>query len=73
VGHDSGITHLAAALGLPCLVLWSNSIEEIWRPQGESISIVREQRGVEAISVERVLRELAGFVVLSSKQKKGAQ
>jgi len=22
VGHDSGITHLAAAVGLPCLVLW---------------------------------------------------
>ena len=29
VGHDSGITHLAAALELPCLVLWADSAEAI--------------------------------------------
>ncbi|MCU0782848.1 MAG: glycosyltransferase family 9 protein [Verrucomicrobia bacterium] len=59
VGHDSGITHLAAALGLPTLVLWADSVEEIWRPQGESVVIVKESTGLDALSVERVATELA--------------
>jgi len=55
VGHDSGISHLAAALGLPCLVLWADTVEEVWRPQGERLVILRESGGVR---VERVVREL---------------
>ena len=31
VGHDSGISHLAAALGLSGLVLWADTSEKIWR------------------------------------------
>ncbi|MSR65945.1 MAG: hypothetical protein EXS24_01045 [Pedosphaera sp.] len=58
VGHDSGITHLASALGLPCLVLWAESIEEIWRPQGERVTIVREVAGIQRLNVERVSEEL---------------
>jgi heptosyltransferase III len=58
VGHDSGISHLAAALGVPCLVLWADTAEEVWRPQGERLVIVREPGGVRATSVERVVREL---------------
>ena len=33
LGHDSGITHLAAALGLPGLVLWGESPIAVWRPR----------------------------------------
>jgi len=58
VGHDSGITHLAAALGLPCVVLWADTIEEIWRPQGESVTIIQETVGLHSLSVERVMGEL---------------
>lgn len=59
VGHDSGISHLAAALGLPCLVLWADTIEEIWRPQGLRVVIVREPGGLGELGVERVAAELA--------------
>jgi heptosyltransferase-3 len=62
VGHDSGISHLAAALGVPCLILWADTVEEIWRPQGERLAIVREAAGVRAIRVERVLAELAAVL-----------
>jgi heptosyltransferase-2 len=58
VGHDSGISHLAAALGLPCLILWADALEEIWRPQGERVVILRELTGVRAISVGKVAGEL---------------
>lgn len=66
VGHDSGISHLAAALGLPCLVLWAETIEEIWRPQGDWVTILREARGIGSISVECVLRELAELLKAKS-------
>ena len=62
VGHDSGITHLAAALGLPCLVLWADALEEVWRPQGERVVILRELTGVGAISVEKAVNELRKLV-----------
>jgi ADP-heptose:LPS heptosyltransferase len=58
VGHDSGITHLAAAVGLPCVVLWADTLEEVWRPQGERLMVLKEITGVQAISVEKVLNEL---------------
>jgi len=58
VGHDSGITHLAAAVGLPCVVLWADTLEEVWRPQGELLVILKEITGVRAISVEKVMNEL---------------
>jgi heptosyltransferase III len=62
VGHDSGISHLAAALGLPSLVLWADTLEEIWRPQGERVVILRELTGVWAIRVEEVINELRKLV-----------
>ncbi|TAK98633.1 MAG: hypothetical protein EPO07_11700 [Verrucomicrobia bacterium] len=58
VGHDSGISHLASALGLPCLVLWPHTIEEIWRPPGERVIVVKEIAGIHNLSVQRVADEL---------------
>jgi heptosyltransferase-3 len=58
MGHDSGITHLAAAVGLPCVVLWADTLEEVWRPQGEPLVILKEITGVQTISVEKVMNEL---------------
>ena len=61
IGHDSGISHLAAAVGLPTLVLWGETIEEIWRPQGERVVIIREAGGLGALTAERVFTELRAF------------
>jgi heptosyltransferase-2 len=58
VGHDSGITHLAAAVGVPCVVLWADTLEEVWRPQGEQLVVLKEITGVHTISVEKVMAEL---------------
>jgi heptosyltransferase III len=62
VGHDSGITHLATALGLPCVVLWSDTLEEIWRPQGERLVVLKEITGIRNISVEKVMDEVRQLV-----------
>jgi heptosyltransferase III len=61
VGHDSGISHLAAALGLPSLILWGDTAEALWRPQGGNVRILRHPKGLKTLPVEQVVRELAAF------------
>jgi heptosyltransferase-3 len=58
VGHDSGITHLAAALGLPTTVLWAHTVEEIWRPQGAHVTVLRAADGIGGITVKRVMEQV---------------
>jgi ADP-heptose:LPS heptosyltransferase len=53
-GHDSGITHLAAALGLPGVVLWGPSNAATWRPLSPGMEILRAPGGLEAMSVTDV-------------------
>ena len=58
VGHDSGISHLAAAVGLPGLVLWGDTAEEIWRPPSAKVVVVRHPGGVAQIPVAEVAEQL---------------
>jgi len=58
IGHDSGISHLAAAVGLPGLVLWADTAEEIWRPPSSSVVVLRHSAGLERLPVEKVLQQL---------------
>jgi heptosyltransferase-3 len=37
VGNDSGISHLAAALGRPALVLFGPSNPDLWSPRGARV------------------------------------
>ncbi|HEU4685577.1 MAG TPA: glycosyltransferase family 9 protein [Nitrospira sp.] len=39
VGHDSGVTHLAALLGVPTVALFGPTDRERWAPQGAHVSI----------------------------------
>ncbi|MEP6662350.1 MAG: glycosyltransferase family 9 protein [Verrucomicrobiota bacterium] len=58
IGHDSGISHLAAAVGLPGLILWGETRLEIWRPPQAQIQILRHDQGLPHIETEEVLTEL---------------
>ena len=61
VGHDSGITHLAAAVGLPGLALWAESNEAIWHPRSPAFRVLRNSDGIAHLSPETtftVLRNL---------------
>jgi heptosyltransferase III len=62
VGHDSGITHIAAALALPTLVLWGPSNEKIWRPIHQNAHILKDAGGLENLAVDLVFRELLCLV-----------
>jgi heptosyltransferase-3 len=58
IGHDSGISHLAAAVGLPGLILWGATREEIWRPRSSQMRIVRDPVGLASLGVQHVLEQL---------------
>jgi heptosyltransferase III len=53
VGHDSGISHLAAAVGTPTVVLWGDTAEAVWRPLGEHVTILK---GLMEIPADTVLQ-----------------
>jgi heptosyltransferase III len=43
VGHDSGITHLAAMVGAPTLAIFRKSAIAQWRPLGPKVSIIESE------------------------------
>lgn len=62
VGHDSGITHLAAALGVPTVALWADSNEAIWRPLGDDVVVLKQRQGPHPLRVARVAEVLRNLV-----------
>ena len=56
IGHDSGISHLAAAAGANCLLLFGPTDPDIWAPLNEGVEIVQSTDGsMDSISVETVI------------------
>ncbi len=55
VGNDSGITHLAAAVGAPVIAIFGPTDPAIWRPRGADVRIVCGQ--LDQITVEDVLAQ----------------
>ncbi len=45
LGHDTGISHLAAAAGVPCLLLFGPTDSDIWAPANPQVRVVRAPRG----------------------------
>lgn len=45
VGHDSGISHLAAACGVPCVLLFGPTDPELWAPVQPSVKVLRALDG----------------------------
>jgi heptosyltransferase-2 len=63
VGHDSGISHLAAAAGATCVLLFGLTNPEVWAPQGEKVTVLRAPRGdLAELSLEDVLRAVTGEI-----------
>ena len=58
IGHDSGISHLAAAVGLPGIVLWGNTVEVVWRPPSDKVLVLRHSEGLPSLPVQEVLDQV---------------
>jgi heptosyltransferase-3 len=63
VGHDSGITHLAAMLGAPTIALFRHSSVALWRPLGPRLKVIEARESSpelmdEVISAAREFRSI---------------
>jgi heptosyltransferase III len=60
IGHDSGVTHLAAATGVPTVALFGPTDPAIWAPTGDHVIVIKSPDGTMAtLSVEAVLEEIS--------------
>ena len=57
LGHDSGISHLAAALGIPGQVLWGPTNPNVWRPRSPKFEILFSESGLGGLSVDSVFAQ----------------
>ncbi len=58
VGHDSGVSHLAAACGAPCLLLFGPTNPAMWAPPAPHVRVIRRDDDLRSISLDEVLRSL---------------
>ena len=59
LGHDSGISHLAAAVGTPCVLLFGPTDPAIWAPANAQVRVLIAPDGdLARLAVDAVLRAL---------------
>jgi len=56
IGNDSGITHMAAALGIPTIAIFGPSDHKIWSPRGEKVFVARKEMRCSPCSEERFVQ-----------------
>jgi heptosyltransferase-3 len=57
LGNDSGITHLAAMLGIPTIAIFGPTDPAIWRPVGPFVHII-QGRTLEEVSIDSVMEAI---------------
>ena len=64
IGHDSGISHLAAAAGANCILLFGPTDPDVWAPQNENVRVLRPPSGkLDDLQIETVEAALAGVLL----------
>lgn len=60
VGHDSGVSHLAAAAGARCVLLFGPTDPEVWAPANAAVNVLRAPGGIlHNLSVDDVFKRLS--------------
>ena len=71
LGHDSGISHLAAATGAPCLLLFGPTDPAIWAPANPRVHVLTSPNDdLALLDLETVNTEAARMLAENSKFQK---
>lgn len=62
VGHDSGISHLAAAVDTPTVAIFGATDPKLWAPRGKSVKVLQKGASSSAVTVEEVKAALEPFL-----------
>jgi heptosyltransferase-2 len=63
IGHDSGISHLAAAAGANCILLFGPTDPSVWAPMNENVRVLRPPSGkLDDLQIETVEAALASLL-----------
>lgn len=55
IGHDSGISHLAAAAGANCILLFGPTDPDVWAPENRNVQVLRAPNAkITDLSIEEV-------------------
>jgi len=61
VGHDSGISHLAAGVGARCILLFGATDPAIWAPANRNVTVLRApERDLRLLTVDTVISAIGG-------------
>ena len=64
IGHDSGISHLAAAAGANCILLFGPTDPDVWAPKNENVRVLRPPSGkLDDLKTQTVEEALAGLLL----------
>jgi heptosyltransferase-2 len=71
IGHDSGITHLAAMHGTPTIALFKNSSINQWKPIGPAVRVI-EDKGYPTNIIQETLRKADELMKETENMKESA-
>ncbi len=66
LGNDSGITHLAAMLGVPTVAIFGPTDPQIWRPVGPFVTVIQKQT-LEEVTVDDALNPCMTCMMIGEK------
>jgi heptosyltransferase-2 len=72
IGHDSGISHLAAAVSANCILLFGPTDPDVWAPINENVRVLRPPSGrLDDLQIETVEAALAAALQLLNRKAAG--
>lgn len=61
VGHDTGVSHLAAAVGLRCVLLFGPTDPAVWAPPGDHVEILRPRTDRVTLPMDEVIARIQSW------------
>ncbi|NNE94237.1 MAG: glycosyltransferase family 9 protein [Verrucomicrobiales bacterium] len=63
LGHDTGVSHLAAACDIPCVLLFGPTNPAVWAPQNSNVEVIQSESGsLAGVNSDTVLERVRELV-----------